>query len=74
VLHGNDSKRCPIKRHTARLSVSVLLAQAPISGMVRKQPMHKAVLLSIWQTEIQGEGGECAADAASDTRAANSLR
>jgi hypothetical protein len=56
------------------LSESVLLAQAPISGMVRKQPMHKAVWLSIWQTEIQGEGGECAAEAASDTRAVNSRR
>jgi hypothetical protein len=42
--------------------------------MVRKQPMHKAVWLSIWQTEIQGDGGECTDAAASETRAAKSRR
>ena len=53
-----SDRRCSISVHTCCLAVSFMALQATISSMVRQQPAHRPLGMSIWHSEMQGEGTE----------------
>ena len=55
-IDGGQRRWARASRSFSRSSLGMMI-QSRISSMVRRQPRHRPVASSIWQTLMQGEGG-----------------